>query len=409
MNNNTSADATDDQVKPRPVDDGADGYSPVDEPEKAPNGADNTFGLTPEQVSVIHKRASGVEFKSLAQIAACEDDPDDDLIGNGWLRRGAIVNIIGPTGIGKSSAVIGEMCVRFACGQAAFGIPCPLPLKILILQAENDKPDMQEMVLASIRSLTDTELVWADKNTKCGTVDSLSGISFILALAQWLIQERPDILVLDPLNDYSGCDPSDAEKISAFYRLMLRPLLRKYRCGCLIIQHTPKMRGWATEKWKPIDYSYVAAGNADTANAARATLMIDPTYNPSIFRLIAGKRWQKIGWKTEPGQSPRIRYWKHAPQGVQWLEADEDDIESVEAEERRIKRESRGGRPGFDEKKLLKVLVKAPLNHAAFCRAAVDRFVISPSTFERALDRLSEAGKVVKKDEKWHLSEPSDG
>ena len=58
------------------------------------------------------------------------------------------------------------------------------------------------------------------------------------------------------------------------------------------------MRNWDTSKWKHTDWSYVAAGNADTANAARATLFIEPTYDPSVFRFIAGTRWRRIGWES---------------------------------------------------------------------------------------------------------------
>jgi hypothetical protein len=383
-------------------------YSAFGEPEEAPTPATATTGngdLSPEQVAAIQRKAATAKFLSLPGYARRSIDHTQTLLGERWACRGGIINIIAPTGVGKSSAVIGEMAVKFACGKPAFGIKPNGKLRILILQAENDDDDMTEMVRDVIERLTDDE--WRDvrKNTRCAQVDSLAGLAFVIALEGWLKEHKPDLIILDPLNDYSGCDPSNAEDIMTFYRAYLRPLLRKYQCGCLIIQHTPKMRNWDTSKWNHTDWSYVAAGNADTANAARATLFIEPTYDPTVFRFIAGKRWKRIGWEHTPEQDDRVRYYKYAPTGISWLKAEPEDIERVQALEVQKKAQQRSGRPPFDENKLLSLLARGSLSPGVFSERAQQRFHISERTFDRARNRLEDAEKIVKKDGKWFPSE----
>ena len=68
------------------------------------------------------------------------NDPDN-LIGNRWLTRGSSMIISGGTGIGKSSLMM-QVIIRWSLGLDFFGIAPVRPLKIGVIQAENDKGDL---------------------------------------------------------------------------------------------------------------------------------------------------------------------------------------------------------------------------------------------------------------------------
>src|SRR5271166_1272647 len=59
------------------------------------------------------------------------------LIGNRWLCKGKSAAIQGPTGIGKSSLVM-QWAIRLILNLPFFGIKATGPMRVLIIQAEND-------------------------------------------------------------------------------------------------------------------------------------------------------------------------------------------------------------------------------------------------------------------------------
>ena len=71
-------------------------------------------------------------------------DPDN-VLGNRWLCKGGSCLIVGQSGIGKSSFAM-QMAINWALGKATFGIAPERPLKSLIVQAENDRGDIAEML-----------------------------------------------------------------------------------------------------------------------------------------------------------------------------------------------------------------------------------------------------------------------
>jgi len=80
--------------------------------------------------------------------------------------------------------------------------------------------------------------------------------------------------------------------------------------AAVILHHTPKInhRG-DTSDWKPSDWQYGGAGAAVLTNWARAVLVIDPTDVAGIYRFIAAKRTQRLGWKTGD------QYFAHSREG----------------------------------------------------------------------------------------------
>ena len=57
--------------------------------------------------------------------------------------------IVGQSGIGKSSFAM-QMAINWALGKATFGIAPECPLRSLIVQAENDRGDIAEMLQGKV-------------------------------------------------------------------------------------------------------------------------------------------------------------------------------------------------------------------------------------------------------------------
>ena len=79
----------------------------------------------------------------MAQVAVAEAW-SKNLLGNRWLSACQGAFFVAPSGHGKSAWVI-QSAILWSCGLAAFAIKPVRPLRILILQAEDDDNDVTEM------------------------------------------------------------------------------------------------------------------------------------------------------------------------------------------------------------------------------------------------------------------------
>ena len=273
----------------------------------------------------------------LLEIAEAEIDPKETLLGDRWLCRGGSALEVGPSGVGKSSANI-QMAVKWSVGRTAFGIKPAGPLKILIIQAENDDGDLKEMAAGVIGSSTKTmskeEKELLPKNCLIFAEQATTGQEFIdQVLCPKLRKYRPDLVVIDPLLAFLGADPTNTEATAKFLRAGINPLLREYNCGLILTHHTPKASNRDTSKWKPSDWGYAGAGGADITNWARAILVIDATHDPRTFRFIAAKRGSRIGWvDRDTGEREIVRHYSHSAQDgvIAWMKSTPEDLVRVE-------------------------------------------------------------------------------
>jgi len=321
----------------------ADGTHPfADKDDRHDNGQ-----LTAEQKQKICKKAKGYIFKSLVQHAETPIDHSQTLLGNRWLCKGGVALVVAPSGVGKSSAVEGEMAVKWSCGKEAFGIKPARPLKILIVQAENDQGDTTEMLRDIVAGLSEEDKKTVNENTWCSEpIGDLVALNFVVALSTWIDQYKPDLVIVDPMNSYTGGDPSDPDVLTPFFRHWLIPTLRDKQVGCIVVHHMPKMRGWDTKKWKHTDWMNLGAGNAEQTNVSRAGLAIDATDNPKVYKFVATKRRQRIGWSDMMETAEWwVRYYKHSDSGIAWGEADEDEVNLVKAKAKAKLRRSSGKYP----------------------------------------------------------------
>ncbi|MCX7009860.1 MAG: AAA family ATPase [Kiritimatiellaeota bacterium] len=176
-----------------------------------------------------------------------------ELIRHRFLCRGGSVLFPGPTGKGKSSAIM-QIAINFAAGRPCFGLEPIGPLKILIVQAENDEGDMAEMrdgILEHI-GLTAAEMDLASANIRIVHEDSKTGLQFADLLDKLLAEYKPDLVFIDPAFSYLGGDASSQKEVTPFLRNMLNPVIHRHGVGLWLNHHTNKPAP-AKEKGPPVD------------------------------------------------------------------------------------------------------------------------------------------------------------
>lgn len=272
--------------------------------------------------------------RSLVELADAKPDPEKTLLGDRFLCVGGSVLSVGPSGIGKSSSSV-QQDMLWALGRSAFGIQPARSLKILTIQAENDDGDLGEMargVMAGL-NLTEEDREAIRDRVLYVSERSHTGAAFIGEVVAPLLEaHRPDILRIDPLMAYLGGDVSDPVITAAFLRTGLNPLLERYGCAVIINHHTPKVTNRDTSNWRHSDWMYAGAGSADITNWARAILVIDPTHSGHVFRFIAAKRGQRIGWRDDNGERVFERFFCHdRAEGICWHAATAEDIDAAAA------------------------------------------------------------------------------
>ncbi len=275
------------------------------------------------------KRLPVLSGASLLEYSRRTINPELTLLGKRWLCVGGGAIIVGPSGIGKSTLSI-QAAALWACGRAAFGIKPNRPLRVLIVQAEDDEGDSIEMARMVYQLGLDNEsLDLIGRNTHLEFLNDQTGLGFTKRLAAILEQKQSDLVIINPLSAYLGADTKDEEKVNQFLRNWINPILTTNRTAAIFIHHTPKTttRG-DTSKWRASDWMYAGSGVAGITNWARAYLVVEPTDTNGVFKFIAAKRGQRIEWASELGNPVFEGYFRHSrlPEVILWEAVDEKDV-----------------------------------------------------------------------------------
>lgn len=265
------------------------------------------------------------DARSVLSYKAEFPDPEKTLLGDRWLCVGQGALAVGPTGIGKSTSSM-QQDICWSIGREAFGIKTSKPLRILVIQAENDSGDLHEMINGIILglSLSEEEEELCGQNLIIACEQERTGLGFIHGVLRPLLDKhRPDIVRIDPLMAFAGCDLTQAAESARFLRNWINPLLKEFNCAAIIVHHTPKNNNRDTSQYRASDWAYAGSGSADIVNWARAMLVIDPSKEDGKFRFIAAKRGSRIGWKSSKGENELKRWFKHSSGGICWEEAEE--------------------------------------------------------------------------------------
>jgi AAA domain len=318
---------------------------------------------------------------SLLAYSKREINHELTLLGNRWLCAGGGAMIVGPSGIGKSTLSI-QAAALWACGESAFGIKPARALRVLIIQAEDDEGDSIEMArVVTHLKLDQTSLDLIDQNTHLEFLNNKTGFEFAKYLSAVLELRKSDLIIINPFSSYAGGDLKDPKITVQFLRTWLNPILTAHQVGVIFIHHTPKTNFRDTAEWRAGDWMYAGAGNADITNWARAYLVVEPTEIRGVYKFIAAKRGQRIGWGEE---LPVFEtYWAHSnEEKIVWVPADSDQITAAQKS---------SAREPDDLLKLIPIL--DPISQATLQKTASEKGFGEKKT-RQFLEILEEKGKI---------------
>lgn len=297
------------------------------------------------------------EVLTIEEMGVLEIDHSATLLGDRWLCRGQSAVNVGPSGIGKSSVAM-QQDLSWSVGKEAFGIAPSKPLKILTIQAENDQGDLIEMLRGVKAGLkfTEEEEQLAGSNVIYAFEQARTGAAFVEAVLRPLLEKhRPDIVRIDPLQAFAGCDLTSASDTAELLRNRINPVLKDFQCGLILMHHTPKQSANRdTSKNRTVDWMYSGAGSHDIVNWARAIIAIEPCKKDGVYKFIAAKRGSRIGWRNpNSDEKELVRWFKWATGSICWETAEPCEAEPSDEAEVKDLLEVIPFEPGI-EKKILK-------------------------------------------------------
>jgi len=291
-----------------------------------------------------------VKYRTLADLPdpLPECDNPAALFKCGWLRKGGGAFLVSTSGTGKSVWTI-QAAICWSLGIEAFGIAPVRPLKVAIIQAEDDEEEMAHFRNEITGGLAESGLDRAAAQRACESITLADATGEVgegfIEFVKELLDARPeiDLLVVNPFQSYFGGDISHNAELSQFLRTWLDPVVKPARAGVLFVHHTNKppsskdRQGWGSDQFS----AYVGAGGAEIVNWARAMLALMPVENvPGVFRLVAGKRGGRLDWKDADGNKTNTRYIAHSEGRIFWRDAPPEEIGAAQG--------NGGGRQSYD-------------------------------------------------------------
>jgi|GEM_PF-5427896 len=265
---------------------------------------------------------SNYPLVSILEISNWEIDKSKYLLGDGWLERGDGGILFSGAGIGKS-VVTNQVGILWSVGKPAFETLPNGPLKVLIVQAEDGHNDQIRMAhMIHHMGFTGEEKTLIGNNCKIVTCNDRTDDSFFKLLEYKMKEFHSDIVIINPFHSYMSGDVKDEVPVKAFLRQKLTPILKTHDAGALIVHHTPKQNYRDTSNWRVTDFMYGMAGAAELTNWPRAVIAIEPTGDPSVFQMIAAKRWKRSGWTNA---KQHIAY-SDNPEVMMWIPATEAQV-----------------------------------------------------------------------------------
>lgn len=256
--------------------------------------------------------------RPLAEIPYPENDATV-LLGtkHRWLCHGGAVLIPAPAGIGKSTLSY-QAAACWGVGRDLLGINVPRPLRVIIVQAEDDDGDIGEVVESIKQGLkfTPAELELFRRNVFTIRDRVNTGDSFIVALRGYVRAFRPDLVILNPLLAY--CPGLSKEEIAGpFLYGGLNGVAASAAnpFGYVVFHHTPKppaeqpvTRGQQRSVRSAVDRQYTAFGSSLLTNWARAIINIGAVRGqPGQFSFTFDKRGTRAGLTKRVEQGAAFR------------------------------------------------------------------------------------------------------
>jgi hypothetical protein len=247
------------------------------------------------------------------------------LVGRRWLGRGDSLILQGYTGFGKSSLAL-QLAMALAMGRLWFGIEPKQALRVLFVQAENNKGDIAEPfqdIAKYVLKLSQEEIEALKTRFRIGRQAAVSGaIKFSLYVRQLIEEFKPDVVFIDPLLSYFGGKISDQERASEFFRDYLQPIQNETGVIFVFVHHLGKPPKGSDQQRQGPDL-YDGLGSSDIFNWAREIATLTK-HSETTYQLKLGKRGFKAGICDDQGEPTEVLYLKRAEAGkCYWIQSEE--------------------------------------------------------------------------------------
>ena len=275
-------------------------------------------GDTPDQVTFA-------EMKDPPE----EEDDEAVIFKNKYFRKGHALFIVSTSGAGKS-VLVNQLSLFMAAGRPFLGMIPRRPLRVGVVQAEDDAQEM-----ADFRRNLKTGLIDDYGWSEADFMGALHGVTFALkfkgkagdvfldALRDWQRRNNFDVIVINPLFAYFGGDLSSGRDCTAFFRERLDPMMADpvHGFGLIVVHHTIKPpKGDERKTWGMDDFGqYLGAGGTDIAGWSRASFLLLPIRGHfGWFRFAATKRGSRLGWKDKDGNATNERLLRYGEKAIYW-------------------------------------------------------------------------------------------
>lgn len=338
---------------------------------------------------------------------------DGGTVTTRYLCRGKSAWLLGGSGIGKSTLMT-DFAIPWALGRPAYGISVGgVPRRSLIIQAENDRYDLAEMVqgIGAAHGLNDfaqDDLDMVKRNVLFKTETRKTGQMFVDFLHRLIDRERPDIVWIDPMLAFMGLDVNRQSEVTHFLRTLLTPVLESTGAILIGVHHTGKPPGAKiTAHWTAIDYAYAGLGSSELVNWARAVMFLKPVDDHN-FELKLAKRGSRAKATHPDGQWTNSVWLRHAETGIKWEQIEPPEEE--EPKERGHQTQVDGGRPskvgealalglGLIIDKITEPMSKNCLADEIERYCASQKLDIGLSTCKKVVESLVKSGAIKKEKE----------
>lgn len=248
------------------------------------------------------------------------DDPNE-LIKNRVICKGGLGILAAETGCGKSSFIM-QAAHYWGLGRTAFGLEPKHPFQTLIIQAENDIRDIEEEITGIYFEMGTVSQLGKPLIEKASSQVSIQesifcGDDFINQLDEQIKATQPELVIIDPLLSFAGCDVSKQGEMTVFLRNHILPVVKKHNVALLFVHHKGKPDKKAATN-PHYNGSYDFFGSSDIANAARYIINLErftmTGTEKNIFRLSVPKRGNRLKWGS------RYKFFEWADDGIYWKE-----------------------------------------------------------------------------------------
>ncbi|MFA5688236.1 MAG: AAA family ATPase [Kiritimatiellales bacterium] len=232
-------------------------------------------------------------------------DPADIIAGNGLIRKGASTLLAGPTGVGKSVLAL-QAGICCATGYPFLGIPISKPVKVLVIEAENDPATLKRDILSIANAMNVDENLLSQNLSIRHLWDT---VDFEQRIRMFIEMEKPDLVIIDPYQAYVENDINNSATFSAF-SIAISKIINDFRVALLLVAHFPKPKEVQKVGREAV---YSVAGSAALCNWVRTSISLYPTKDSDqLYQLVFSKNAERAGLKDDDGKLIREIMIRHS-------------------------------------------------------------------------------------------------